>query len=193
MSSILKALKKLESEKSQHDELSTAVASDILRSSHSSKKNTSTQVIIGSIVIVALVGFAGYQFARSTPPPIAEEKMPEHSAVTDTQSTVTEKPAVVQAQPESAVVARTRPAVETPVAQVQPKPEKTAALPQPDDLPQLSGILYQESASDRMAIINDFPVMEGTMVEAYLVKTIHPDRVVLERNGNDYELILPKQ
>ena len=63
MSSILKALKKLESEKSQRDELSTAVASDILRSSRRGRARSLPVIIGGLIVAVILVALSGYFIA----------------------------------------------------------------------------------------------------------------------------------
>ena len=160
MSSILKALKKLESEKAQRDELSTAVASDILRSS---RRRSRHPVTIAAVIVVGLVlvGGAGYLLAVS------------------------------QQEAETAPAAASRP-VEKPVAAPETErvtPVVTQAV-QPVDLPQLSGIAWQENPADRLAIINDLPVMEGTSVEDYVVRRIRPDRVVLVKGGDEYTLRL---
>jgi len=158
MSSILKALKKLEGEKSQRDELSTAVASDILRTSR--QKTSRPVVIVVASALAVLLLAIGYFVAISTstdsPVPIASE--PE----------ATIKPAVMKNN------------VRTPVA----------TLPPNSDIPRLSGIVYQQDAAGRLAIINDLPAMEGTMVEAYLIKAIQPDRVILLKDGVESVVVL---
>jgi len=59
-------------------------------------------------------------------------------------------------------------------------------------LPELSGIIYQEDTANRMAIINDLPVMEGTLVEGFTVKAILPRKVIVSRDGEHYDLTLPQ-
>lgn len=43
--------------------------------------------------------------------------------------------------------------------------------------------ILPDSGGGRMAIVNDLPVMEGTIVEAAVVKEIHPDRVLFVIDG----------
>jgi len=164
MSSILKALKKLESEKSQRDELSTAVASDILRSSRRGRASSLSVIIAGVIVAVILVAMSGYFIATRVPnadrtaAPVAEPRVAQSPAI----------PAV-QSRPDRAETVRSVPSI---------------------NLPELSGIVYQDNVESRLAVINDLPVMEGTLVEGFLVKSIQPDKVVISQNGTEYDLRL---
>jgi len=169
MSSILKALKKLESEKSRRDELSTAVASDILRSSRNKKSHIFFKVIAVCIGVV-LIAAAGYYLAVKT-----AHVGPADSALAH--------PGVVQ-EAERIVVA------EKLDSRPVPKPQATAQTTAVQNLPELSGIVYQDDPESRLAIINDLPVMEGTLVAEFSVKEILPDRVVLSKDNSEIVLIL---
>lgn len=163
MSSILKALKKLESEKSQRDELSTAVASDILRSSRNQTTHTALK-IAGVVATVILIAAAGYYLALKT----------------------------MHVQPET--ISSTKPLEQQPhvdkkVSAPSSTADVTATVPS-QKLPRLSGIVYQQDPQSRLAIINDLPVMEGTLVEDFEVKTIYPDRVILFKNRTEFTLPL---
>ena len=164
MSSILKALKKLESEKSQRDDLSTAVASDILRSSRRDRASSLSVIIGGLMVAVILVAMSGYFIATRvlnadrTAAPVAESRVVQSPA----------SPAV-QSNPDLAETVRSVPSI---------------------NLPELSGIVYQDNVESRLAVINDLPVMEGTLVEGFLVKSIQTDKVVISQNGTEYNLRL---
>lgn len=161
MSSILKALKKLESEKSQRDQLSTAVASDILRSSRQGRVRSISLIITVLIVAVVLIALSGYFFATY----------------------------LFEAEQAKSVVAAPQ-VVRLPDA---PAANRDVALLKSDvaaNLPELSGIVYQEGADNRLAIINDLPVMEGTLVEGFLIKSIFPHKVVISRDGVSYDLRL---
>jgi len=52
----------------------------------------------------------------------------------------------------------------------------------------LSDILYRPEPSERMAIVNDLPVMEGMEMEGALIREIAPDRVLLQYDGKSLEL-----
>jgi len=163
MSSILKALKKLESEKAQRDELSTAVASDILRSSRNKTTHTALKIVALAVAVVLIAG-AGYYLALKTiqvqPEKISSAKAVAQQQTVDKKETV--PPAIVEAAP---------------------------AAPS-QNLPRLSGIVYQQDPQSRLAIINDLPVMEGTLVEDFEVKAIYPDRVILLKNRTEFTLPL---
>ncbi len=166
MSSILKALKKLESEKAQRDELSTAVASDILRSSRNKTTHAALKIVTIAAAVVLIAG-AGYYLALKT----------VHFQPEKTSSV---KP-VVQQPP----VANKELATATKIA--------VAATALSHNLPKLSGIVYQQDPQSRLAIINDLPVMEGTLVEDFEVKTIYPDRVLLLKNNTEFTLPLEQK
>jgi general secretion pathway protein B len=166
MSSILKALKKLESEKAQRDELSTAVASDILRSSRSKTTHAALK-IAGVAVAVILIAAAGYYLALKTIPV-------QPAKITPVKPVVQQNPVVKKETAPPTIIAA---------------PATTPS----QNLPRLSGIVYQQDPQSRLAIINDLPVMEGTLVEDFEVKTIYPDRVLLLKNSTEFTLPLEQK
>ena len=89
---------------------------------------------------------------------------------------------------ETAVVAGSPAAVTQPAQQamaVNAKPGKTSELP--DGLSLLvSEIFYQEDSANRMAVVNDLPVMVGTTVDSAVVAEIFPDSVLFEIGGMTY-------
>lgn len=165
MSSILKALKKLESEKARKDQLSTAVASDILRSSRVVSRNRMLTVL-AVVLAVFLVGGAGYLIAMNT---VATSRDAESKTVD----------------------------VNTPPEPVSLPPAKQSLPvkmnPAPADLPHLSGIVFQQESNSRLAIINDLPVMEGTLIEGYEVRSISPDKVVIAKDRSLFTLKLDQE
>ena len=165
MSSILKALKKLESEKSQRDELSTAVASDILKSSRQTARNPILLIILFCLFVTA-VAAAGYYAAVVTNRTATVDQMAEAAVQVVVSNKQVQNPAALASQ---------------------------AAKHPEIDLPILSGIVYQDDPESRIAIINDLPVMEGTLVEGYEVRMISPDRVLLRKDSSVYTLLLEKE
>jgi general secretion pathway protein B len=158
MSSILEALKKLEKEKIHRNEISTAIASDILRSS---KKTSSPQWRIPSALFLLVIFVSGLTLflTRTTVP----------APVAPTLSQPVVKPVAVT--------------VAQPVQVLAPQPVSA-------ELPLLSGIVYQRQAEARMAILNDLPVMEGTVVAGYTLQEIFVDRVLLTRKGKSFSLFI---
>lgn len=163
MSSILEALKKLEKEKLHRDEISTAIASDILKSGRK-KKTTAWHIPLALFLFVVAGGSAAMYLLSIQSAPDADIKQP---------------PIIVPSQEQ------TRPS--TPM----PRAEVATQSVQPPDLPLLSGIVFQQQAEARMAIINDLPVMEGTVIAGYTLQQILPDHVVLVRDKQSFSLFLP--
>ncbi len=163
MSSILDALKKLEKGKIHRDGISTAIASDILRSG---KKRTIPQwrlpliLFALAILVTALMLF----FFR----------------------TGLEVPTVHPVSVPSVKI-ETKKITEPVVHTIQPT---TATAPVTSALPLLSGIVYQQQPESRMVILNDLPVMEGTVVAGYTLQEIFPDHVILTRQGESFTLFV---
>ena len=162
MSSILEALKKLEKEKLHRNEISTAIASDILRSGNKAKPVHWRIPLILFIVAILVSGLAIILTQKPVPIPVARD------IATPSQNV-------------------TQPIVVDPVTITQAIPPVQAPLV---DLPLLSGIVYQKQAAARMAIINDLPVMEGTIIAGYTLQEIFPDHVTLNRNGQSFSLFI---
>jgi general secretion pathway protein B len=163
MSSILDALKKLEKEKIHRDEISTAIASDILRSG---KKPVAPQwrFALALFIFILIVAGLFLYFSRDT---------------MDTPIPFSNLQPV--ANPEQ---------VNRRVEPVQPILSDVQAVSTLPELPVLSGIVYQQQAEARMAILNDLPVMEGMEVADFTLQKIFPDHVLLRLNGKTYTLFI---
>lgn len=162
MSSILDALKKLEKEKIHRNEVSTAIASDILRSGSKTRGPQWKIPLALFLVVTVMSGIAFSLFSEPTP-------------LTDTESS--KRPAIV-------VVESTKPKT------VKNSTALPLSNPLPADLPLLSGIVFQQQKEARMAILNDLPVMEGTIVAGYTLQEIFPTHVILTQNGQSFSVPL---
>ncbi len=162
MSSILDALKKLEKEKIHRDEVSTAIASDILRSS--GKVRAPQWKLPLTIFILVVIAAVVATFLLREPDKTSTINISNTPAV----------PNIEMVKPEPVQVAT----VTAPINTL------------PTDLPLLSGIVFQQHKDARMAIINDLPVMEGTVIAGYTLQEIFPDYVVLTYKGQSFSLPL---
>lgn len=162
MSSILEALKKLEKEKIHRDEVSTAIASDILRSGNK-QKTPQWKIPLALFLLVVVAGIL-MVFLFRKPASVATVQ-------------ISSPPPVEVVKPAIADVVRT------------PK-VATAVKSYPVNLPLLSGIVYQQQKDARMAILNDLPVMEGTVIAGFTLQKIFPDHVVLSRQGQSFSISL---
>ena len=162
MSSILEALKKLEKEKIHRDEVSTAIASDILRSGNKTKA-PQWKIPLALFLLVVVAGvLMVFLFRKPTPVATVQISSPPPVEVI--------KPAV---------------------SDVVRIPKVSATVKSyPVNLPILSGIVYQQQKDARMAILNDLPVMEGTVIAGFTLQEIFSDHVVLSRQGQSFSIPL---
>ncbi|ORJ63599.1 general secretion pathway protein GspB [Geothermobacter hydrogeniphilus] len=172
MSSILKALKKLEEEKNRRQQGKVDIATDILRATGRSGKRNWLMPLI--LIVLVLGGTLGGMF-------VARMFLPE-----------------AMRQPVQTPPVQTPP-VQTPPVQTQPAQSQPAqsqpAQSQPADRfehPRLvvSGIAYQSNAENRMAVVNDLPVLAGTTVAGVEVVEILPDKVVFRFKGKQFSVPL---
>jgi general secretion pathway protein B len=174
MSSILDALRKLEKEKTERGEmLSTAVAGDILRTDHGRRRRQwLLPAFLFLILMLLLVAVLLLVSATQSPLPVSLSVSPSPAPATPTTivGPVT--------SPISDVPSVTRPVFVSPPA--------VAVLPA--NLPVLTGIVYQSDRQSRIAILNDLPVMEATVIDGYHLQRINPDHVIVERDGQFYTL-----
>lgn len=216
MSSILKALKKLEQEKVLRGERTVDLALDIHRGAQ--RRQGGSPVTILLVILLLVIVIAG-AWVLMTPEGEKRETLPGGTIVgTPPQplAVVPETPPVVQpafpaelpsaAKEETPVpgkrknIARTldAPGAEPPA----PPPKESSSSVSPvrpegvrNQLRQfaglkLTGIVWQGDASSRMAIIDDLPVMVGTVISGATVVEILTDRVVLSHDGKTFELLL---
>ncbi|ALC16615.1 hypothetical protein DSOUD_1843 [Desulfuromonas soudanensis] len=200
MSSILKALKKVEAEKVSRSDAPVDIARDILR--HSGRRSgTGFRLLLLSIVplvaaagvIVLLLSGIGEKtegLSRATSPSgeeiinpgveglenssAARENPPEQSAERNANSDgdIPHEPSVIfedfRSSPDAA------------------RPEKIAL----DKIPALivTGIAYQQDREGRLAVVNELPVMEGTLIEGARIEEILEDRVRFVKDGRTFEV-----
>lgn len=167
MSSILKALRTLEEEKSARSDRPVRFAWDVLRPSREMTARRRISLSRGAglalLGIVALGGgwIAGKPASVTRPqPPIS---VTGFLPVSSTVDPIPERPGVADQQVRIHTVA----------------------------VPGLRLDLIEGTPSGgRLAVINDLPVMEGSMIGDYRVVAILADQVVLTRNDSLYRLTL---
>jgi len=96
-----------------------------------------------------------------------------------------------QAQPVQVQPVQVQPVQVQPV-QVQPAVAQDKDPAVADTVPRLvvSGIAYQENVENRMAVVNDLPVLAGTSIAGAEVVEILPDRVVFSYQGRSFSVPL---
>ena len=72
-----------------------------------------------------------------------------------------------------------------------PRPgyEKAGSEPTPELPFRVTEIFYADEKGASMAVVNDLPVMEGTLVDGAMLKEIHPDHIIFEIEG--FQLNVP--
>lgn len=215
MSSILKALRKLEEEKSRNREGMPDIARDILKKKKAPRRKISFRMLSASVAVMVLAfGVTGYLLfsppQSETPPGLIEmppanvhapaEKTPVNSEITPSSwgEIPTEfKPLPGLSSREAPTENFSRPSL--PAAKKIPrKPARTAPSSKPaaretaDPLPSLvlTGIAYHKKGEGRLAVINNLPVMEGTMIAGARVEEIGEDRVRFDFSGRSFEVLL---
>lgn len=219
MSSILKALRKLEEEKARSNAGSPDIARDILK--RGPRRKSSVPWLAPFLTVVLLAGgLAGYVLMEKpehAPLPGAPAKNIDEAPAVATPSLPKEKSAIaVEPRPIKPTIAHSP--HESPIRTVKKSTENasssttTKALPKPAAAPVkkrlsspvatkvsfvepvpkllLSGIAYQEERGARLAVVNDLPVMEGTMIEGARVEMIFKDRVRFVYAGRSFEVFL---
>jgi len=220
MSSILKALKKLEREKSGRFPESMNITSDILGSADSSRKISPL-----ALVLLFLLFFGGgiaitFFFmkvpqpkikvnpgitANSLQPPVLPaaalpETLPAEIKIVpapkkphaETERKETKKSVLKNKLAESAAK-KNAPAI---VSDVSKKTVITLESAHKElytsTVPHLrvNGIAFQTSSADSMAIVNGVPVSNGSIIEGVSVEEVQRDRVLFRRNLEKFEIRL---
>lgn len=203
MSSILKALKKLEAEKARGQGGQVDLARDILRPSEVRRANPLRLplLILGLILFGGLVGMALMSRVGENAPRIRPPQDPESTVQTLPNPPLagsahpTGLRAGVPREPAAAPAATTVPAVASPLPAVEPRASAPASnrAGSPGNSASrpglvVSGIVYQEDPDSRIAVINDLPTMSGTRIEGVLVEEIRPDSVIFNDAGERFEV-----
>ena len=222
MSSILKALKKVENDKRICKPDQFGIDARILQDSSVSRFSRISASLIAAALFLCGSG-ATYYFMRdettqlkpqtslprsvSVPqPPVANVIQPalERGLVSSSPARQSSpKPVSVigaQARTTGAAVKLSRPALPenhadiAPASKSRPIIAPAATVSAMRNMPHLTvnGIAYQEGGSDNLAVINGITVSNGAVIEGVKVEDIQKDRVKFSHGGEKFEIILNK-
>jgi len=177
MSTILKALKKLEERKASEGQRNGDIAWDILREQgRESERLLSWRWWLPGVVIILVVALGLFW---STYRPLHNR---DQRLTTAPSSSLIERPAASEEVSSQLPVATSLPPAR-PVVPSSP-PIAIVLSPIPADLKlSVSGIAFQEAPEARMAIVNDLPVMVGTIIDGVIVEQIEEQRVIFSRSN----------
>jgi len=220
MSSILKALKKLENDRSLSKPNHQRIDDKILQDG-SSARLSRTAVALVAIALFVCGSGATFVYMKRT---VTDEVAARQSTLSRTAS---------DSQPQNRVIT---PPVLPPTSAPPPLSPKTIALPGlQDHLPMdpakasnakqpvkpaeiapefdskpvtapspapkgvvsrpiltINGIAFQDGGSENLAVINGITVSSGTLIEGVMVEDIQKDRVRFSQGGEKFEIILNK-
>ncbi len=183
MSSILKALKKLEEDKVRSGETRVDIAADILRAPQ--KKTAGRKGMLGAVLVVlvgaGLCSWLVFDFKDPVPPRVAPQRQPVLSRRMASHSSGEPKKQQTVSQPEPVVTGQ--PPEQAHQGSDANQPESGGGGPVSAPVLTLTGIVYQADPSSRMAIINDLPVMVGGVVDGWTLEKIEADQIVVLRDG----------
>ncbi len=219
MSSILKALKKLEDDKATRRPDELKIDAEILRTDNS-PRISSTGVLLASVLLLAGGSGATYllmrqdraaEFVSQKSSSMSKQKIP--SVSTSSEIKAEEPPAAIEVVPanqQKKVEAKQHP--QRPVAigtiiptskslkpteaskavDAPPKTAKPALYLPANAVPTLrvNGIAFQNSSADSVAIVNGVQVSNGSIIEGIVVEEIKEDKILFQHNGVKFEIAL---
>lgn len=188
MSSILKALRKVEDENAALGGGSVDLAHDILKRNYEQPRTRQWPLaLFGFAVLLVVVALGGWLWFSSIrqPLPIAANLAP--------------RPVVAEIVTGSSLPAADAGASENPTDSRQQTIKALAVEPQTVklasesvvqvDLPDLriDEIVYHQDPGARLAVVNDLPVMEGTVIDGVRIEEILPGSVRCSYQGVQFE------
>lgn len=198
MSSILKALRKLEHEKSAMGEGSVDLARDILKRSYEERRRSwsGPVVVVGAALLLVVFGW----WLMSSPAPETIMRQADLPLPQATEAAAPVPPVVSQKKPQ-----QLSPVIIMPNRTLLQRGEGQSKAQQKEPLTALTGkavpvagagaaalvipdlvideIVFVADPSARLAVINDLPVMQGTDIAGARVIEILADRVRFEFKG----------
>jgi general secretion pathway protein B len=215
MSSILKALKKLEDDKATRHPGELRIDAEILRTdSHS--RFSSSGLLVTSLFLVALGSGATYMYMKrniiteqtsqnlrtlplplqntspvSRPHEITPDQLPPEIVIAPAQQHIIprgehQKKSSSQ-RAETSVVVPKRAAVPLTAA---PPPLPVASSVKQAPALRVNGIAFQEGSSGSVAMINGEPLSNGSVVGGAKVEEIFKNKVKFSYNGDTFEILL---
>ena len=218
MSSILKALKKLEQDKNPQKAQSLSIEAAIIKNKPG-RQLTSTNIATAALFLFICGGTAMYFVMKPTSVTVSDErtKTPEPAVLQAPPPVVVIPPPV---QPETIKPSReSKPPVKLPAeipphkidimprksAQTEEKPVANSLEPQaespktvqqkpvkPIPVLKVNGIAFQEGGADSIAVVNGISVSKGSVVDGVTVDEILKDRVRFKLGTETLEVDLGK-
>lgn len=222
MSSILKALKKLEAEKNTlNEEKRRDLSGEILKPQAEKRISTKWLWLLAGISSAIILTLTAALLRRSPPEPASVKPdvsvnsvvspavpAPDSTAVKPPEPDRKREPQLLPARieavkniplqtvpPQVNLSKQPRPELPGMKAPEPPKAEVTASKPlisPAEPALILNGIAWNRDSADRLAIINGQPSRVGEIVAGAVVVEILQDRARLTRNGRNFELTIGK-
>ena len=203
MSSILKALRRLEEDRARKSQVAPEIAANLLRGGALRRQSP---LWVWPIVVVVVAVAVASLFWSLRPAPVAREMLtpqppPVKSSVAapagqggeviieeviDQRRPVLLPPAQLPVSVPAPLPAKVTPAPPRAEAVLMPPGEtRQAALPSIAERqsPVVSAIAWQEDSSARMAVIDGLPVMTGESIGAAKIQEILRDRILFVEEG----------
>lgn len=203
MSSILKALRRLEEERARQSSVAPEIAASLLR--HGARRRQSPLWLWPTVIIaVAAVVAAALLWSWRPAPVTSQIVTPAASPATVVARAATAgrggeviiEEVIEQRQPvllpPSAPVAipAPQPVKVNPVAQ---KIEPAAVVIEVRQRPVVTAIAWQEESSARMAVVDGLPVMTGEFVGAAQIQEIRRDHILFVEAGRLFTVAIQPQ
>ena len=201
MSSILKALRRLEEERARKSDAAPEIAANLLR--RSARRRSAPLWIWPTVVTVVALALAAFFWSwRPTPvdnkivTPIALPADIPVAATTGRGGEVIIEEVMDQRRPDIFAPAKTLPSAPAPVLSVQNvKTEKipaaqnspsAASFIEVRQSPVITAIAWQDDSAARMAVVDGLPVMAGEFVGTAKVQEILRDRIIFAEGGRTF-------
>ncbi len=211
MSSILKALKKLEADKSAHTPDALKIDIEILRGGSPSRSPYRSAMLLAVLFFICGSAFTYFYVKRGAHPtgnqtdalqpqamqnPSGTEGKPRHNVPTEDNIAP-----IMPVEPPRPRAPRVKPLKHsrptTPVVAGQPKPGAVSAPPPAAPakrIPTLrvDGIAYHIGSADSLAVVNGTTVYAGAVVDGVKIENIGKDRIRFNYEGERFEIPLGK-
>ena len=218
MSSILKALKKVEDDKATRRPDELRIDAEILRTEHHSRFSSSGMLLMSLLLIAFGAGGTFLYMKRdktpeqanlnvdtvssqkqqpvSTAPKISTEELPPaivvvpaDQRINPAEESALKRPPSSQAK-RAAVIVRHPDVASQPVVKTQPSSPHPAPPARTVPALRVNGIALQDGVTESVAMINGEPVTRGAIINGVTVEEIYKNRVRFNYNGELFDILL---
>lgn len=202
MSSILKALKKLEDEKTARRRDPFNIDAEILRDDRPPRNSLLGVSLLAGLLFIC-GGGATYLYMQRTGGTPSGSPAPSPPAATVPAATPPENGARAESgrlrskrradNPSSPSAASRKQLAKAPTGAKPDQPVPAALRPAAAGMApsiKVNGIAFQDGGADSVAVVNGIPVSGGSVIEGARVEEIRRDRVRFSRDGETFEVLL---